>query len=272
MTAFPSDNPVFHNEDAAIAAVEALRWPDGPVCPHCRAKHQSFEIGGEKQSHRAGARHCRACRRQFSITVGTVLERTRVSYVNWMRLAYVLSQTESRTMSVPEVVEALDLPYKTAVRMLDRVSDALITYKGMLDKRRFGPPVVEYVLKARGPQPRLKFPRHPSNAKHRAMVGQSYARWKERLKLDASATPTPAGVLRWIDQASVSQENLDRVERLLMVVLTADHAEAKAARKKRSEWEWHRARFQRFRTRLPNGASIRKRLTPSVPPSRNGEP
>ncbi|QOZ07306.1 hypothetical protein XH96_07095 [Bradyrhizobium sp. CCBAU 51765] len=254
MTAFFSDNPVFHDEHAARAAMEALRWPDGPVCPHCHAKQQSFEIGGEKQSRRAGLRHCRACRRQFSVTVGTALERTRVSYVHWMRLAYVLSQTGSRTLSVPEVAEALHMTYKTAARMLERVSDTLVTYKGLLDKKRFGPPVTEFVVKARGPQPRLRFPQNPRYAKHRARVGQSYVRWKERLKLDASATPIPTGVLRSKENPSLPQENLDRVERLLMVVLNVEQAEARAARKKRSGWEWHRRRFQKVRIRLPNGA------------------
>lgn len=195
-----------------------------------------------------------------------------MSYVDWMRLAYVLSQSNGRNLSVPEVAEALDVPYKTAARMLERVSDTLVTYKGSLDKRRFGPPVTEFVVKARGPQPRLRFPKHPSNAKHRADVGQRYVRWKERLKLDASATPIPTGVLRSKDKASVSQETLDRVERLLMVVLNADQAEAKAARKKRSGWEWGRRRFQKVRIRRPNSASIRKWLTPSASPSRNGEP
>lgn len=259
MKTFPSSHPVFHDEHAARAAVEALRWPDGPVCPHCHAKAQSFEIGGEKQSHRAGLRHCRECRRQFTATVGTALERTRVSYVNWMRLAYVLSETNSRNVSVPEVAEALDVPYKTAARMLERVSDTLVTYRGLLDKRRFGSPVTEFVVKARGPQPRLRFPKHPSYAKHRAKVGQSYVRWKERLKLDATATPILTGVLRSKDKASGAQENLDRVERLLMVVLHADQVEAKAARKKRNGWEWHRRRFQKVRIRLPNGASAPQR-------------
>lgn len=271
MKSFPSDNAVFHDEPAARAVIESLRWPDGPVCPHCHAKAQSFEIGGEKQSHRAGLRHCRECRRQFTATVGTALERTRVSYVNWMRLAYILSQTNSRNLSVPEVAEALDVPYKTAARMLERVSDTLVTYKGLLDKNRFGAPVIEFVVKARGRQPRLRFPKHPSNAKHRADVGQRYVRWKQRLKLNASATPMPTGVLRSKDNASVSQQHLDRVERLLMVVLNADQAEAKAARKKRSEWEWHRRRFQEIRMRSPNGAGIRNWLTPSVSPSRNGD-
>ncbi|UPT87529.1 hypothetical protein HAP41_0000046725 [Bradyrhizobium barranii subsp. apii] len=179
--------------------------------------------------------------------------------MNWMRLAYVLSETNSRNVSVPEVAEALDVPYKTAARMLERVSDTLVTYRGLLDKRRFGSPVTEFVVKARGPQPRLRFPKHPSYAKHRAKVGQSYVRWKERLKLDATATPILTGVLRSKDKASGAQENLDRVERLLMVVLHADQVEAKAARKKRNGWEWHRRRFQKVRIRLPNGASAPQR-------------
>ncbi|MGY3355900.1 hypothetical protein ACVWZK_002563 [Bradyrhizobium sp. GM0.4] len=59
-----------------------------------------------------------------------------MSFVTWMRLAYVLSQTDSRNVSVPEVAQALDVPYKTAARMLERVADTLVTYKGLLDKRR----------------------------------------------------------------------------------------------------------------------------------------
>ncbi|WP_439399981.1 hypothetical protein ACRQ5Q_06095 [Bradyrhizobium sp. PMVTL-01] len=192
--------------------------------------------------------------------------------MNWMRLAYILSHTNSRNLTVPEVAEALDVPYKTAARMLERVSDTLVTYKGLLDKNRFGALVIEFVVKARGRQPRLRFPKHPSNAKHRADVGLRYVRWKQRLKLDASATPIPTGVLRSKDKASVSQENLDRVERLLMVVLHADQAEAKAARKKRSGWEWHRRRFQEVRIRSANSAGIRKRLSPSISPSSNGWP
>src|SRR5947209_1005778 len=118
--------------------MEALRWPDGPVCPHCHQKGRSLQIGGPKRSHRAGLRHGKSCRKQFTATVGTSLARTRVSYINWMRLAYLLSRTDVRHLNVPEVTKALALPYKTVVRMLDRVCDTLITYKGVVSEKKFG--------------------------------------------------------------------------------------------------------------------------------------
>jgi hypothetical protein len=75
-----------------------------------------------------------------------------------MRLAYLLSRLDVEALSVPEVVEALLVPYKTAIRMLGRMSDVLITYKGLLDRKRFGTPVTNYIIaKARPPQPRLRF-------------------------------------------------------------------------------------------------------------------
>jgi hypothetical protein len=71
-----------------------------------------------------------------------------------MRLAYLLSQVDDRSLNVPVVMEALAVPYKTAVRMLDRVSDTLITYKGLLSQKRFGKPVTHYITaKALPPQP-----------------------------------------------------------------------------------------------------------------------
>lgn len=239
--------------------MEALRWPDGPVCPHCRENVRSFEIGGPKQSHRAGLRHCKSCRRQFSVTIGTALARTRVSHVNWMRLAYLLSRLDVSSLSVPEVTEALVVPYKTAVRMLERVCDTLITYKGLLSEKRFGKPVTHYITaKARPPQPRLSYPKHPSNLRDKATVGRRYAKWKERLKLDAAVTPEPIGVLAALNKSTSPPENLDRVERLLMVMLSADPKEVDVARKRRVGWELHRSRLYDARVRLPNRLATKR--------------
>lgn len=251
---FPSDNPVFHDEHAARAAMEALRWPNGTTCPHCGEKVLSFEIGGAKHAHRAGLRHCKSCRKQFSVTVGTALERTRVSYVNWMRLAYLLSSLDFSDLSVPEAAEALSVSYKTAVRMLDLIANVLITYKGLVNKKRFGKPVTKYITaKARPPQPKLHEPEHPSNPRDKARIRARYVKWKERLKLDPAATPEPQGVLASFDRAS-PPENLDRVERLLMVILNADPTKVRAAGKLRRGWNLHRRQLYTARTRRPNRA------------------
>jgi len=142
------------------------------------------------------------------------------------------------------------VPYKTAVRMLDRVCDPLITYKGSLSEKKFGKPITYYITaKARRTQPRLRFPQHPSNPYDRKDVGRRYARWKERLELDQRATPEPRGVLAALARPDAQKENLDRTERLLMVLLQADPTKVKAARKLRRKWGWHRARLYDWRSR-----------------------
>ena len=200
------------------------------------------------------------------MTVGTVLARTRVSHVNWMRLAYLLSSTDDHHLNVPEVAKALALPYKTVVRMLDRVSDTLITYKGTLREKKFGKPVANYITaKARPPQPKLRHPQHPSDPSDRANVGRRYRGWKKRLKLDDSATPEPRGVLAALSGLSSSTGDLDRIERLLMVLLRADPVEVKKARKQRDGWEFHRKRIYDARVRSRNGRS----KTRTVPVTEN---
>jgi hypothetical protein len=176
-----------------------------------------------------------------------------------MRLAYLLSQTDNHSLNVPEVTAVLTVPYKTAVRMLDRVCDALITYKGLLSEKRFGKPVTYYITaKARPPQPRLRYPKHPANLSDKANVGRRYAKWKERLKLDAAVTPEPIGILASLNSATSPPENLDRVERLLMIVLNADPKEVSAARKLRCGWELHRSRLHAARVRLPSRLATKR--------------
>ena len=70
-------NPIFHNEDAARAYFEAIRWPDGkPVCPHCGVIGETTLVKG--QSHRPGMYQCNACLKPFTVTVGSVMESSHV--------------------------------------------------------------------------------------------------------------------------------------------------------------------------------------------------
>ena len=73
MSALPNlTDPIFHDEDAAREHFEAIRWPNGPVCPHCGVIDQATLVQGE--SHRAGMYQCNACREPFTVTVGSVME------------------------------------------------------------------------------------------------------------------------------------------------------------------------------------------------------
>src|SRR3569833_1380307 len=69
-------NPIFTDETAARDHLEAIRWPEGPICPHCGNSNQErvAKVQGEKQSHRPGLFYCNECKGQFTVTVGTVFE------------------------------------------------------------------------------------------------------------------------------------------------------------------------------------------------------
>lgn len=223
------------------------------MCPHCGAGAQSFTIGGPKLSHRAGLRHCKCCRKQFSVTVGTALERTRVSFVNWMRLAYLLSMASGNAITVPEIVEVLDVPYKTAERMLDRVCNALITYKGLANQKRFGAVITRYITQAaRSPQPRLKHPQHPSSPTVRKHLAMRYANWKKRLKLDPTLTPDPQRFVEALSAPGDTGKHIRRVINLLLLLLNADVDEVQAANKLRLKRPRHRRSIHNARIRLPN--------------------
>ena len=72
------DNPAFQDDDLAREWFEVQIWPDGPVCTHCGAtgEGQVTRMFGKK--HRAGCFQCNACRGQFTVTTGTVMERSHI--------------------------------------------------------------------------------------------------------------------------------------------------------------------------------------------------
>jgi len=115
-------DPIFHDEAAARAHLEAQRWPNGPVCPHCGVIGEATRLAGEK--HRPGLLECRACRRQFSVTVGTVFERSHVPLHKWV-LAVQLLTSSKKGMSSHQLSRMLDVTYKTAWFMSHRIREAM---------------------------------------------------------------------------------------------------------------------------------------------------
>ena len=115
-------SPIFHNEEAARAHLEGQRWPSGPVCPHCGVVDQATRLGGG--SHRPGLLECRACRRQFSVTVGTVFERSHVPLHKWV-LAVHLMKASKKGISAHQLHRMLKVTYKTAWFMAHRIREAM---------------------------------------------------------------------------------------------------------------------------------------------------
>ena len=76
------DNPIFTDADAAREHLEKTRWPHGPICPHCGLVNEATALKGK--AHRKGLYQCNACREQFTVTVGTVFERSKVPLNKWL--------------------------------------------------------------------------------------------------------------------------------------------------------------------------------------------
>ena len=68
--------PYFHDEQAACDRLESILWPDGPVCPRCGVVDEAYELKGKRA--RVGLRRCAACKKDFTVKVGTVFESSHV--------------------------------------------------------------------------------------------------------------------------------------------------------------------------------------------------
>jgi transposase-like protein len=121
----------FDDDPAAREFLEALRWPNGPTCPRCGSRGpEVFRIGGEKHSHRDGLYQCKPCRRQFSVTVGTVLERLRVPLSTWVRAAHAFSDELMEPKPLVDLQTEIGVSYRTVLRMRDVIKFAASKYKG----------------------------------------------------------------------------------------------------------------------------------------------
>ena len=112
----------FHDEDAARAHLEAVRWPSGPVCPHCGGTERNSLLKGK--SHRAGLYFCGDCRAPFTVTVGTVFERSKVPLRKWL-LAMQLMCSSKKGVSSHQLHRSLGVTYKTAWFMTHRIREAM---------------------------------------------------------------------------------------------------------------------------------------------------
>lgn len=115
-------NPVFMDDDKAREYLETLRWPDGPVCPHCGSVDNAAKLEGK--STRPGVHKCRDCRKPFSVTIGTLFERSHIPLSKWL-LAFHLVCSSKKGISAHQLHRMLGLTYKTAWFMEHRIREAM---------------------------------------------------------------------------------------------------------------------------------------------------
>lgn len=112
----------FNDEDAAREHLESVYWPKGAVCPHCGGTDRNSKLNGE--SHRAGLYFCGDCRSQFTVTVGTVFERSKVPLHKWVFATHLMCASK-KGVSSKQLERMLGVTYKTAWFMSHRIRAAM---------------------------------------------------------------------------------------------------------------------------------------------------
>jgi len=115
-------NPIFHDETKAREWLEARLWANGRPCPHCGVVDQSTLMQGK--STRPGVYQCNACRKPFSVTVGTLYERSHVPLNKWLAATHLLMSSK-KGMSALQVGRMLGLSKKTAWFLCHRIRESL---------------------------------------------------------------------------------------------------------------------------------------------------
>lgn len=110
----------FHDDTAAREYLEATLWPNGPVCPHCASVNTAY-VTKKPGVYRCGMKECR---KDFTVTVGTVFERSKVPLHKWLLAAFLLCSSK-KGMSAHQLHRTLDVTYKTSWFMAHRLREAM---------------------------------------------------------------------------------------------------------------------------------------------------
>jgi len=117
--------PFFNDEESARTYLEGQRWPNGPICPHCGCDEHIYPIKADtKKSIRKGLYQCNDCEGQFTVTVGTVFERSKIPLHKWLATAYLLCSSK-KGISAKQIERSLGITYKTAWFMCHRIREAM---------------------------------------------------------------------------------------------------------------------------------------------------
>jgi transposase-like protein len=97
------------------------------VCPHCGTIGDKIaKVEGKKQTHRPGLYYCNNCKGTFTVTVGTVFERSKISLSKWWMAVYLLNSSK-KGFSAHRLHRTLNVTYKTAWFMMHRIREAMRT-------------------------------------------------------------------------------------------------------------------------------------------------
>jgi transposase-like protein len=113
------NNKTFQDEARGREWLESQLWPNGPVCGHCGTLNEATAI-----STRPGWYQCNACRKQFSVTVGTLFERSHIPLNKWLMAAFLICASK-KGMSAHQIHRMIGVSYKSTWFMMHRIRETM---------------------------------------------------------------------------------------------------------------------------------------------------
>src|SRR3990167_2475036 len=117
-------DPRFQDAEKARKWLEAQRWPTGPVCPHCGNVDPEKITALKGKVHRPGLYQCAECREQFTVTVGTVMERSKIPLNKWVAAMHLMGASK-KGMSAHQLHRMLGITYQSAWFLAHRIREAM---------------------------------------------------------------------------------------------------------------------------------------------------
>jgi transposase-like protein len=117
---------LFTDETAAREFIESKVWPTGPVCPHC-ACVDVYKLTPKAESTkpiRAGVYKCKACRKQFTVRIGTIFEDSHIPFSKWLMTIHLMTSSKKGVSSL-QISRELGITYRSAWFMTHRIREAM---------------------------------------------------------------------------------------------------------------------------------------------------
>jgi transposase-like protein len=117
-------DPRFQDAEKAREYLEEQRWPDGPICPHCGNADRA-KIGMlNGRAHRLGLYQCNECRAQFTVSVGSIMERSKIPLNKWLMAMHLMGAGKKGTSAL-QISRMLEITYQSAWFLCHRIREAM---------------------------------------------------------------------------------------------------------------------------------------------------
>ena len=123
-------------ENDCRAYLEQIRWPNGPVCPKCGATTEPYRITRKtKTKNKVQSLYkCRACKRQYTVTIGTIFEGSKIPLRKWFAAIYTMCAFK-RGVSAYQIHIQARITYKSAWYICNRIREAMKEVHSVKDKQ-----------------------------------------------------------------------------------------------------------------------------------------